>query len=153
MRWPWSGRSCRRGRRLVHRRQQHILVERVHDVAGRIIVRDHEDLAGVRRRLANAKVLGVHPHHLRKVARIDVGVQQIGVLEVVVTAHRAVPVRGHLLPGQVGHQGADRTAEQILAEVLLRPIVELVGLGQMVGPVLGVLAELRVKYVLCCSVC
>lgn len=135
-------RRCRR-RRLVHRRQQHVLVERIDDVAGRIVVGNDEDLAGVRGGLADAEVLGGHPHHLREVAGIDVRVQQIGVLEVVVAAHRAVPVRRDLLAGQIGDQRADRTAEQVLAEVLLRPIVELVGLREMVGPLLRVLAQLR----------
>lgn len=120
-------------------------MERIDNISRRIIVGHHEDLARVRCGLADAKVFRRHPDHLREMAGIDVRVQQIGVLEVVVAAHGAVPVRGDLLARQIGDERTDRTAEEILAEIPLRPIVELVGLRQMVGPLLGVLAQLDPK--------
>lgn len=81
-----------------HNRGQHVLPELAHHVPRRVVVRHHEQFARFGDGLAHAKVPARPPNHLGKVARVDVGVQQVRLLEVVVPPVGAVPVRGHLLP-------------------------------------------------------
>lgn len=49
------------------------------------------------------------------------------------------------LTSKIRDQSADWTAKQILAETLLRSIVELICAGQMIGPKLSKFAELEIE--------
>lgn len=91
------GRSRQVGIVGGHDGWQDVLAELAHHVARRIVVRHHEQFARFGDGLTDAEVLARSPHHLAKVAGVDVGVQQVALLEVVVPPAGAVPVRGHLL--------------------------------------------------------
>lgn len=54
---------------------QDVLTELTHHVAGRVVVCHHEQFACFGDGLTDAEVLACSPHHLAKMASVDVGVQ------------------------------------------------------------------------------
>lgn len=91
------GRSRQVGIVGGHDGRQDVLPELTHHVAGRVVVRHHKQFTRLGDGLADTEVLARPPHHLAEVTGVDVGVQQVALLEVVVPPASAVPVRGHFL--------------------------------------------------------